>query len=75
MRIRILVASNQDIEWSLNLKDHLRKRQPKSFEEFKDAEREQPAKAKAEEEGSKVKRLGGVNGNITGYVVKQLGNQ
>ena len=54
-----------------NLKEHLRKRHPKSFEEFKDAEREQTAKAKAEEEASKVRRLGGKNSSITDYVVKK----
>ena len=49
----------------------MRKRLPKSFKEFKDTEREQAAKAEAEEEASKVKRLGGENSNITDYVVKK----
>ena len=54
-----------------NLKEQLRKRHPKSFEEFKDAEREQAAKAKAEEEASKVRRLGGENSSIIDFVVKK----
>ena len=54
-----------------NLKEHLRKRHPKSFEEFKDTEREQAAKVKAEEEASKVKRLGGENSSISDYFVKK----
>ena len=44
-----------------NLKEHLRKRHPLSFEEFKDAKREH---AKAEEEARKVKRQGGENISI-----------
>ena len=55
-----------------NLKEHLRKRHPLSFEEFKNAEREQTANEKAEEETRKVKRLGGENSSITDYVVTKL---
>ena len=54
-----------------NLKKHLRKHHLLSFEEFNNAEREQAANEKAEEETRKVKRLGGEDSSITDYVVKK----